>query len=453
MGFTGDARERQKKVSRGATNKSGLLTDAGVKKLKAESKKYYERETTGDPETRGFCVRVTPNGTKAFCIAYTMDGQRKEFTLGIYGDEYKLSQARTDCKKARAMISDGKDPRVEREKREAAERAERQRLAAEARATTVEQLLDYYINQKLTNPSSQAVARDVLGRDVIPKIGKVKAKDVTDRDIRKIVKTVMGRGAQSVARQLYIYLHSAFNLYKDDFSPVYEEWEINPVSKVTKPEKGAPDRTVLKSEEIMGLWGALERYTGMDEALKDVLRLLLLTGQRVQEVLGMCWSELDLDAGVWTIPPDRLKTGKKRPVEHVLPLTPMVIKILERQPVYVDDEGNRTDQVFPGRDDVHSPYQWRSLGKAVRRLVQQEQLAHFSPRTLRGTVKTGMARIKVMKEIRDRIQNHALTDVADLHYDAHDYLDEKRAGLMKWEQELRRIIGEPAKDNVVELRA
>ena len=52
-----------------------------------------------------------------------------------------------------------------------------------------------------------------------------------------------------------------------------------------------------------------------------------------------------------------------------------------------------------------------------------------------------MARIKIMKEIRDRIQNHALHDVATKHYDRYDYLDEKRHGLERWENELMKIIG------------
>ena len=64
-----------------------------------------------------------------------------------------------------------------------------------------------------------------------------------------------------------------------------------------------------------------------------------------------------------------------------------------------------------------------------------------------------MARIKVMKEIRDRIQNHALTDIADTHYDAHDYLDEKQAGLMRWERELKRIVQISDESHIVNFRS
>jgi|GEM_PF-277939 hypothetical protein len=58
-----------------------------------------------------------------------------------------------------------------------------------------------------------------------------------------------------------------------------------------------------------------------------------------------------------------------------------------------------------------------------------------------------------IKEVRDCIQNHALTDVADVHYDAHDYFDEKQSGLMKWERELSRIIGKVTSENVAKMRA
>jgi len=61
-----------------------------------------------------------------------------------------------------------------------------------------------------------------------------------------------------------------------------------------------------------------------------------------------------------------------------------------------------------------------------------------------------MSRLGVLKEVRDRIQGHSMSVVASKHYDRYDYLAEKRAGLLKWEAELKRIVGEQA-DNVVQL--
>jgi len=433
------------------------LTDKAVKNLKPKGKDYRLRDKAGkDSGYHGFGVKVTAKGKKSFFLEYTMNSKRRFMNLGPY-PAISLSKARSKAKEARERITEGIDPQEERKEREAEQEAKRKarlaKEAAEAKATTVNQLLDYYI-EKQTNQGTIDNITVLVNNDVRPAIGEMRARDVTSKDVKTIILAIKNRGSNISARQTYTYLHAAFNLaLKDDECPGYEEWDINPVSKVTKPEKSTPDRTALSKEDIETLWSTLESYNGMEDALKDALRILLLTGQRVQEVVGMQWSELDMEEAQWTIPPSRLKTGKKRPSAHIVPLTTMVIEIIKQQPRITDETGIPSNQVFPGRASIHEPYKWRSLGKAVGRMIEKENLPHFSPRTLRGTVKTHMARIKVLKEIRDRIQNHALTDVADVHYDAHDYLDEKRYGLMKWERELQRIIREKNNDNVVQMRA
>ncbi|MBT4131060.1 MAG: tyrosine-type recombinase/integrase [Candidatus Marinimicrobia bacterium] len=445
---------------------SEIIQPTTMKGLKATGKVQWERDKATAPGgVKGFCVKVSATGLITFYLSYTSPTteKRKYHNLGNY-PKVKLADARKQAGKVRDRIKEGIDPAGEREKlieeqkkarkdREDKLEAERKKQEAEDKAATVNELLDYYIS----NQSNQGTIDNItilFNNGVRPAIGQMKAKAVTSKDIKAVIQPIKERGSNISARQTYIYLHAAFNrAIKDDECPGHEEWDINPVSKVTKPAKGEPDKTALSKDDIRTLWTTLESYVGMEDALKDALRVLLLTGQRVQEVIGMEWSELDLEDGVWSIPPNRLKTGKKRAVNHIVPLTPMVADIIKRQPVLVDDKGNISNQVFPGRHDIHTPYKWRSLGKAVGRMIERESLPHFSPRTLRGTVKTHMARIKVLKEVRNRIQNHALTDVADVHYDAHDYFDEKQSGLMKWERELQRIVGEQTEDNVVMLRA
>ena len=75
-------------------------------------------------------------------------------------------------------------------------------------------------------------------------------------------------------------------------------------------------------------------------------------------------------------------------------------------------------------------------------------LARFTPRDLRRTIKTRLSEVGVLKEVRDRVQNHALHDVASKHYDRFDYLPDKRAALEGWQWELRRILASrPASDD------
>jgi len=412
------------------------LTNERIKQLKPTGQDYRVRDKAGkDSGYHGFGIKVTAVGKRSFFLEYRLNDKRRFLNLGHYPAR-SLKEARTDAKKARSLVQEGIDPQLERRKMAVEQKRQRQSIEAAEKATTVNQLLDFYIYQHLSNIDTQKEAADRLGRDVRPRIGQMKVKDVTDRDIRPILLAMIQRGVTSSARKVHSFLHAAFNLSKNDYCDFFGEWEINPVSKVSKPEDALPDKTTLSKKGIVDLWCTLDSYTEMSDGLKDALRVLLLTGQRVQEVLGMRWTELDMDEGLWTVPPERLKAGKKRRMAHVLPVTPMVREIIGRQPRVVG-----SDQVFPGRDDAERPLEWRSLGKAVRRLVSRTGIEKFTPRTLRGTVKTNLARLKVMREVRNRIQNHALTGVDDLHYDAYDYLAEKRSGLLTWERELIRIVG------------
>jgi hypothetical protein len=83
---------------------------------------------------------------------------------------------------------------------------------------------------------------------------------------------------------------------------------------------------------------------------------------------------------------------------------------------------------------------WRSLGQACDRLATRIGLEPFTTRDIRRTVRTGLARIGVLDEIRRKVQNHALSDIGHRHYDRYDSLSDKRAALEGWALELQRIL-------------
>ena len=72
--------------------------------------------------------------------------------------------------------------------------------------------------------------------------------------------------------------------------------------------------------------------------------------------------------------------------------------------------------------------------------AKDKDVTKFVPRDIRRTVKTFMGKAGITKELRDRIQNHALTDVSAKHYDRYDYMKEKRNGLTVWNDYLELII-------------
>ncbi len=168
-------------------------------------------------------------------------------------------------------------------------------------------------------------------------------------------------------------------------------------------------------------------------------------GQRPNEVLLADWSEIRLEDGIWDMPAS--KTKNKRP--HVVPLTPLSIRLLGELKALSGD----SPYLFPSRYKGKERIKPNSISRAVRRYCTKEEIAgvpnifhgnSFVPRDIRRTVKTRMGEIGLNKEIRDRIANHALTDVGSKHYDRYDYLKEKREALDIWCDWLEQITADTA---------
>lgn len=404
-----------------------MFTTTQIKNLKPKAKPYRVYERGAD---RGFHVQVSPGGKISFGMAYMMAGKKRFYKLGAYSSAFGLAQAREDCRVARALVDRGIDPQLERASRLHVQENERE---LESRALTVNQVLDRYLST-LTNSNTRKNVEQQFHSDVRSFIGKSKLIDLSEYDLSAVIQRVVDRGAVTSARNLYIAMNAAFNQAKKS-SLIRGSSFTNPLEQIEKPVSRNLSDRALTVNQIREYWHMLDTYKGIGNSIKDALRLILLTGQRVQEIVGLRWSEVDLELAVIDIPPDRIKTGKKTQRGHIVPITPMMASILSRQPKI-------GSAVFPGRNNPDIPLSWQSLTKAVSRMLSEESdFPLFSPRDSRRTVKTHMARIKILKEVRDRIQNHAFSDVASTHYDRYDYLDEKREGLERWERELQRIIG------------
>lgn len=446
MAFDGSASGRQKKVNRKASNRAGLFTDAGIRNLKPEAKQYYERETTGDPETKGFCVRVAPSGTKTFYLTYSLDRKRKNHKLGTYGDEYPLSDARADCRRARALIAEGKDPQTERKKQESALLVEMRQLEAENRATTVNEALEHYL-ESLGGVTADDVRRLFTNRhcNIKKRIGARKLKEITEDDIEDLLDIHIKRGMLRNAGKLYSYMRAAFTRAKEHRDFRLKGW-YSPFNDIKKPRgsDSAPGQRTLPPDEIRIFWKALDQHK-INPSYRIILKLMLITGQRLEQTSRMQWSHIDLDEGIWDVPPSEHKTGKRSGVGLVVPLPPTAVQLIKTA-----HQIEGIDFIFSGPSG--NPYYIHSIAKGLKTLLQLVDIPHFTARDLRRTVKTHMARIGILKEIRDRIQGHAMNDIASKHYDRHDYFNEKRTGLLRWEAELNRIIHNQQKSNVVQLR-
>ena len=429
----------------------GKFTDATIKALKPKSNPYKLYEKASD---KGFHVQVTPAGKVNFGLAYTFNGKKRFLNLGDYSKEFGLKAARTKCRQKQTLIDDGVDPQLEKKKRISAQDAEKKRLDAEekarARAATVDEILDHYLSSKAENTKNDA------GRlfknehcDVRKEIGKMKIQDVTDDILEDLIDRHIERGKMRNAGKLYAYLQAAFKTAKKHREFHLKKWN-NPFDSIDKPEgtDSKPVNRALSADEIKAFWKLLDdNPTDMMQGTAAIFKVLLLTGQRVEQTSRMQWSHLDLNAGTWEIPPDETKTGKRSGVGHIVPLTPMAAEIIQSMPKF---EGEQF--VFPGRYGG-KPFSISGISNPLQKMLRESEIEHFTARDLRRTFTTHLSRLGVLAEIRNRIQDHAIAgDVESKHYNRFDYADQKRSALEKWEREIKRIIKEPTTSNVVNIR-
>jgi integrase len=280
---------------------------------------------------------------------------------------------------------------------------------------------------------------------VLPEIGDRLADSVTRSDITRLVDGVATGGrkprpvmARAVAAQL-----SAFYTWA---MPRLDRLEVNPCRDAGKPDKPKPRERVLTNDEIKTLWALLG---GEPLPWGPAIKLLILTGQRRDEVFSADRAEFDLEGGLWTIPADRAKNGKA----HLVPLCKAALKLLREIPV-IDGSA----KLFPARGNLDTGAS--GFSKTHARIVaamttETGPAERWTLHDLRRTMATGLQRLGTRLEVTEAIVNHIGGSRGGLVgvYQRHDFKEEKRHALDAWAAEVERIVTTQERGNVVALHA
>jgi integrase len=194
--------------------------------------------------------------------------------------------------------------------------------------------------------------------------------------------------------------------------------DSNPVIGTEKRRERSRDR-VLSDSELSKIWNAL----GAND-YDDILRLLLLTGQRAGEIGGLCWSEIDFDEGLISLPAQRTKNGHP----HSFPMSKPVRDILKARP-------QKREFVFGRGRGGFSGWNGGTKGKLDEHIAGAgSPLPHWTIHDLRRTFATGLQRLGVRLEVTEAILNHVGGSRAGVTgiYQRHDWATEKRAALDAW---------------------
>lgn len=375
---------------------------------------------------------MTPAGSGSYYFSYTFNKKRREIAVLAT----TLVVARDMATRYRLLVKDGIDPLLQAERRRESEEAERAEREAIANELTVSELIKRYLEGL-----SERTAKDRRSKLASFKkaFGDRKIRSITSVEVMRIVDGCRGDASRKAT---FSAINAVLNSVKHK---ELAGWD-NPLREVNKDHRpqyeGTRDR-VLSADEINKVWQACE---GVRSPASPIIRLLLLTGQRIEEVAGLRWSEIDLEGKEWVLPPARIKTGKRRNHAHIVPLSDSAIEIISSQPVV-------GDMIFPGRSGKKPFTADGVIRFKEKKIVEKTGMEYFQCRDIRRSVKSQMIKTGISRDICDKVQNHSNSDLSSKHYDRHDYLKEKTWALQKWERELKKIIGQPVEDNVVQLKS
>lgn len=380
-----------------------MLNDSDIRSAKPSDKPYKLTDSNG------LHLEIKTNGVRAWRYRYRIGGKENLYAIGNY-PEISLKEARKLRDAARALVVKHIHPSRQR------------RLETLARESdlndTVTGITREWIAHNDTKWSegykTQLQAR--MEQDVFPWIGKLPIKDVKPAHVLDVLRRVEKRSpVQAKAVQTWLggmFKYAVINLRRDDNPALGLRGAVKKVD--TTHHAG------MKSNEIGGFLKAIDSADG-DDATKAAIALLWLTATRVNEVVGARWDEIDLGAGLWTIPASRMKAKK----EHIIPLSDQAITLLASMKPY----SGTLDHVFPQRSD-RSKHMGRD---AIRKLfIRAGYEGIFTPHGARGTFSTVANESRWRSDVIELCLAHGEPDKTRAAYNAALLIDERRELLQWW---------------------
>jgi integrase len=345
-------------------------------------------------------TKSNSEGRRDWLLRYRPRRQaQKAVALGAY-PAVSLSLARQRAGAIVAAAKRGIDLIATEEREEQAQRA------AQAKARPLADIANEYLDN-VKHLRSWCSIESRTRCHIIPKLGNKPVGEVTRADVVDFLDRLeRGEGFRHQVNRCRETLRAIFA-----YAIERELVTVNPIVGVSKRKEIPRDRT-LTDGELTALWMAIEK---LPELPRAYFRVVLLTGARRNEVRGMAWSELDLDAGLWRLPAERTKSG--RPFE--VPLSAPVLETLRTLPRI-----GPMVFAFDGKRPM-------TVHQLVERVRRNAGLSNVRLHDLRRTLRTGLAELGVSFEVAERVLNHAMPGLQAV-YNRHSYAAEKRTALVLW---------------------
>lgn len=395
---------------------SGKITKRSVDALISSG----QHNILWDDSIKGFGAKRTKAGAVSYVLQFRMGGREsktRRYTIGSHGSPWTPATARAEAERLAILIAQGIDPGE----------AERQR-----RRESVDLAFDNYSDRfaeacvgegwrRLVKRSLELHVKPVLGSKPLPNLTRIDIVAVFDRMPRAQIANI--RNVFAVLRRLLRWAVSRGDI------------DRSPMEGMETPPPVKPRDRWLSDEELGRIWMAAPNT---HSCFGPIIRLLIVTGQRREEVSSLRWEELNRKDLLWTLPGERAKNGEP----NRIPLNELAVAILDE--VAGSAIWPRSGRMFTtSRGGRFTGY---SKGKIKLDLLMsqdgREPLPDWRLHDLRRTLATGFQRLGVRFEVTEAVLNHvggSRAGVAGI-YQRHDWKDEKREAMKSWNDHLAAII-------------
>lgn len=378
------------------------LTAKAVEKMRPNPDRRLE---IPDGLLPGLYFIVQPSGAKSWAVRYRAAGKPAKLTLGRF-PVITLSKARERARDALEAVAKGTDPAAEKRAARAAEETV-------SLPDTLGALCDLYIERHLKPKVRrwENNAKPEIENHIRPRLGKLATRDLTKGHVREAVRKVCDDHSVQANRVLK-RVKAVLN-----WGVAEDLIEVNVAAGIKLPTREKPVDRVLSDGELRTIWQA----TGvLKYPARDFARLLILSGQRRDDVRLMQWTEIDLEGKTWTIPADRYKSRRA----HLVPLPDAMVDILEALP------DREKGGYLLSLDGGEKPYANVTRPKAA--LDTAAEVTGWTWHDLRRTMRTGLSRLGIRDDIAERAIGHSVGGRLGATYNLYDFAEEKRLALEAW---------------------
>ncbi len=378
------------------------LTAKAVEKMRPDPDRRLE---IPDGLLPGLYFIVQPSGAKSWAVRYRAAGKPAKLTLGRF-PVITLSKARERARDALEAVAKGTDPAAEKRAARAAEETV-------SLPDTLGALCDLYIERHLKPKVRrwENNARPEIENHIRPRLGKLATRDLTKGHVREAVRKVCDDHSVQANRVLK-RVKAVLN-----WGVAEDLIEVNVAAGIKLPTREKPVDRVLSDGELRTIW----QVTGvLKYPARDFARLLILSGQRRDDVRLMQWTEIDLEGKTWTIPADRYKSRRA----HLVPLPDAMVDIIEALP------DREKGGYLLSLDGGEKPYANVTRPKAA--LDTAAEVTGWTWHDLRRTMRTGLSRLGIRDDIAERAIGHSVGGRLGTTYNLYDFAEEKRLALEAW---------------------